>query len=149
MLARIIRKPIKDTSLKAATAILLLWAFLFLSGCTGSSTRVLIDDYKQGEYVLLTAEEVQPGTLLYFFAPNCRFCGDQEPLLNEWLAENKEALHKVSLEKIDLSNRDNHELSRKYGIDSVPAFVFINEQGEALSKKIGLQKKEVFNRMVQ
>ncbi|KAB2951648.1 thioredoxin family protein [Heliorestis acidaminivorans] len=122
-------------------------SLLILSGCN-QSTSTPSGEAEQEEYVLLSLGEVKAGKLIYFYAPTCKFCAEQEPLLEEWFAENEEALQVVTLEKLDLSERDNHPIGREYGVDSVPSLVFLDEAGEVVAKRVGLQGKAVLSGMV-
>ena len=72
--------------------------------------------------------------ILYFSATWCGPCKTLGPIIQESTTEG------VIYDKIDVDS--NPELSAQYGIRNIPALVLVDNKGNELGRKIGLQTKQ-------
>lgn len=80
--------------------------------------------------------------LVDFWAEWCGPCRAVAPTLDEFASENKETL---SVGKVDVDSQS--ELAAKYGIRSIPTFVFFKD-GEIVNKKVGSVSKSELEELV-
>ena len=72
-------------------------------------------------------------TILYFSAAWCGPCRTLGPIMDS-IAD------KVAWKKIDVDT--DTELSAKYGIRNIPSLVLVDENGNELGRRVGVQSKE-------
>ncbi len=78
--------------------------------------------------------------LVDFYANWCGPCKAMTPTLNQFTESSDIPLVKVNVD-------EEAELAKKYGIRSIPCFIFI-EDGKERSKKIGMQSLDQLKEMV-
>ena len=71
--------------------------------------------------------------ILYFSAAWCGPCRTLGPIMDS-------ISDQVAWKKVDVDN--DTELSAKYGIRNIPTLVLIDENGNELGRKVGVQSKE-------
>ena len=71
--------------------------------------------------------------ILYFSAAWCGPCRTLGPIMDS-------VSDQVAWKKVDVDN--DTELSAKYGIRNIPTLVLIDENGNELGRKVGVQSKE-------
>lgn len=81
--------------------------------------------------------------LVDFFAPWCGPCQMMAPIIDEMITENKEKGVKIGKLNID----DSQEVAAKYGVMSVPTFLFI-KNGKVIDKKVGYCDKEELAKLI-
>ncbi len=92
--------------------LIVLTLFLFLSGCSSTSS----DSGKAAEPQL---------TLLYFDAPWCAPCQGVKSTLPEVLQSQPETFQ---LKQVDVDRQP--DLAKTHAVDTIPALVLIDESGE-------------------
>ena len=80
-------------------------------------------------------------TFLDFYADWCPPCKAMGPTIDTLETENKE----VSFKKIDIEKEQ--DLSRKYGVMSIPTYV-IEEDGKELARFTGVTPKDVLQKAI-
>ena len=71
--------------------------------------------------------------ILYFSAAWCGPCRTLGPIMDS-------VADQVAWKKVDVDN--DTELSAQYGIRNIPTLVLIDESGNELGRKVGVQSKE-------
>ena len=71
--------------------------------------------------------------ILYFSAAWCGPCRTLGPIMDS-------VADQVAWRKVDVDN--DTELSAQYGIRNIPTLVLIDENGNELGRKVGVQSKE-------
>jgi thioredoxin 1 len=72
-------------------------------------------------------------TILYFSAAWCGPCRTLGPIMDS-------VANEVAWKKIDVDT--DTELSAKYGIRNIPSLVLVDENGNELGRRVGVQSKE-------
>lgn len=86
-------------------------------------------------------EESKGKVFIDFYANWCGPCRMMSPIIDELSDE----ITDIKFVKINVD--DNEEVSRKYGIMSIPTFVLL-EAGNILAKKVGSMSKEDVKKML-
>ena len=76
-------------------------------------------------------------TMLAFTSPACTICQRMEPILTDLISECDGK--SVKVERIDLSDPGNRELSRSYRLVGVPTYVFQDSKGQEVARLVGEQ----------
>lgn len=88
---------------------------------TESAVAANPDDYPPVAYT----EPGEPGTatVLYFSAEWCIFCPDQKPIIEQL---DGEFSRNVIFRELDIDDRNNYQVVRRYGVNSVPRIVILD-----------------------
>ncbi|MBI4037431.1 thioredoxin [Candidatus Curtissbacteria bacterium] len=81
--------------------------------------------------------------IIDFWAVWCGPCKFMEPIIEEL---EKELAGKVEIEKINVD--ENQEMTAKYGVMSIPTYVFLKD-GKEVDRIIGATQKENFQKILQ
>ena len=90
------------------------------------------DSFKQ------EVEDYKGLVLVDFWAPWCGPCQAAAPVIDSVAEEMKE---KVKVVKLNVD--DNQGTASKFGVMSIPTFIFFRD-GKEVERKVGLQSKEEF-----
>ena len=71
--------------------------------------------------------------ILYFSAAWCGPCKTLAPIMEELNGE-------IVYNKVDVDK--DQELSMKYGVRNIPTLILLNEFGEEIIRKVGMQSRE-------
>ena len=71
--------------------------------------------------------------LLYFSAAWCGPCKTLGPIVESLSGQ-------INYDKIDVDT--NHEMSAQYGVRNIPTLILLNEFGEEINRKVGMQSRE-------
>ena len=71
--------------------------------------------------------------ILYFSAAWCGPCKTLAPIMEELNGE-------IVYNKVDVDK--DQELSMKYGVRNIPTLILLNEFGEEINRKVGMQSRE-------
>jgi len=71
--------------------------------------------------------------ILYFSAAWCGPCKTLAPIMDGLSGE-------IVFNKVDVDQ--DQELSAKYGVRNIPTLILLNEFGEEVGRKVGMQSKE-------
>ncbi len=94
----------------------------------------------------LTAEQPQlqntvaaEPRFIEFYSPKCPVCSAMEPVIEGMFKRCKDK--KVSMEKIDVSRRENAHIVKKYRIVGVPTFILVDREGAEAARLVGMQSE--------
>lgn len=79
--------------------------------------------------------------ILYFTAVWCTPCKLLGPTMSE-VSEH------ITVDKIDIDESTNTHLLAQYNVKSVPTIILINENGDELDRKVGVQRKDAYIEMI-
>lgn len=88
-------------------------------------------------------EEYKGVAMVDFWAAWCGPCQAAGPIVTELQEEVKE---KAKIGKINVD--ENQEVASKYGVMSIPTFIFFKDGKEA-DRKVGLQSKEAMKETIE
>jgi len=71
--------------------------------------------------------------ILYFSSTWCGPCKQLAPIMESLQGE-------INYEKVDVDS--NTELSTKYGIRNIPTLILVDNNGNAIDKKTGIQSRQ-------
>lgn len=82
-------------------------------------------------------------TVIDFNATWCVPCEIMKPIFEKMAVEFGDEYNFVSID-VD----ENPELAKKYGIQNIPAFIFLDEDGEEVDRTIGAMSEEEFHNLL-
>ena len=80
--------------------------------------------------------------LIDFYADWCGPCRMLSPIIEEVAAENNDVIF------CKVNTDDEPDLTRSFGLDSIPALLFI-KNGEVAAKSVGLISKDELTRLIE
>ena len=108
-------------------------AALFLIHRMGARDAAL--DGGQG---IVTAEQLETPRMMELYTPYCPSCQEMAPVVEQLKAR---CDHKgVQVLQVDVSRTENESFAEEYGIDAVPTFIFIDENGIETTRLVGKQR---------
>ena len=84
---------------------------------------------------------LENGVLYKFETPTCTVCKMMEPLLQEFVTSNQDVIVKK------VNPYDEMDLCEKYGISSLPIFIFVEDDNVQMLS--GLVEKKEFNKFTK
>ncbi len=88
-------------------------------------------------------EDFKGVIMIDFWAPWCGPCQVSGPIVEE-VSENIKEKAKIAKLNVD----ENNEIASKFGVMSIPTFIFIKD-GKEIERKIGMQSKEEMIRKIE
>lgn len=88
-------------------------------------------------------EEYKGVAMVDFWAPWCGPCQTSGPIVEAISDELKE---KAKIAKVNVD--DNQEISSRFGVMSIPTFIFFKD-GKEVDRKIGLQSQEGLKTVIE
>jgi thiol-disulfide isomerase/thioredoxin len=111
--------------LSIVVAILALAAFLAVTGCDQGTSQ--------------DSEQV-PITFIEFYDPQCPFCAEMEPIVEDLEGEYAERFDEWQI--IDITTDEGKEQVEEYGVFLTPTFVLLDENGDELDRVTGATTEE-------
>lgn len=94
------------------------------------------------------AEDTSLGTLEYFYSADCKYCQEQKPIMDKWIADNPDKVSKIKIEKVDISVSPAKAVSLGYNKQGIPYFQVRNQQGEIIATGEGNQTEEQLSKLI-
>jgi len=92
---------------------------------------------ESGSCEAVSLEKSDKPTVLEFYAPNCPICQQMVPIV---AAFKKECAGKeVDVIQVNVRTPEGRALAQKYGINGIPVFVFLREDGSEVARLVGYQ----------
>lgn len=119
-----------------------LFIFLVLPGCE----RFPKEPAETTQTPEVSTEESLKGPLvLDFYADWCGACEKMEPVVEKLKGEHKD----VAFKKYDIDTSEGKKMADKFGVSAIPTFIFIDESGSVLSKRVGVISEAEFIKEIE
>lgn len=75
-----------------------------------------------------------------FYADWCGACEKMEPVVEKLKGQHKD----VTFRKYDIDTPEGKKMADKFGVSVIPTLIFIDESGNAVSKRVGVVSEAEF-----
>lgn len=122
-------------------SLLVLFVLMVFAGMVvyaiGNSAGEAVAGAGPDDYPPLAAQAGAPGqvTVLYFSAEWCIYCPQQKPIMAQL---DEEFPREVTFRELDIDDRDNYQIVRRYGVNSVPRIVVLDGWNDVKGHFYGL-----------
>jgi len=86
---------------------------------------------------IVSAEQLETPRMMELYTPYCPSCQEMAPVVEQLKARCREG---VQVLQVDVSQTENEPFAEQYGIDAVPTFIFIDENGVETTRLVGKQQ---------
>ncbi|MZP31177.1 conjugal transfer protein TraF [Heliobacterium undosum] len=132
---------------KIRAAFIIAWLALVLVGCSVNNEQLKTGESPtEAETKAAIGKPEKEGTILYFYAPKCPSCQEQAPILEKWQSEHPEAKH---IQKLSITQEENRNLAKTFGMNGIPFFVVLDEDGETVYSGKGVRTADQLDELNQ
>lgn len=114
-----------------------LLIFPVLSGCKWFAQKPAETPEAPGDS---TEESLKGPLVLDFYADWCGACEKMEPVVEKLKGQHKD----VTFRKYDIDTPEGKKMADKFGVSVIPTLIFIDESGNAVSKRVGVVSEAEF-----
>lgn len=87
---------------------------------------------------IVSADQLETPRMMELYTPYCPSCQAMAPVVEQLKA--RCGSKGVQVLQVDVSRVENESLAEAYGIDAVPTFIFIDENGLETTRLVGAQQ---------